>query len=60
MANSNFLMESQGRDCHSLTQTQGHVLTTTCWKEKTNSTCGVYIVQYISNLEFGKYIKDIK
>jgi len=49
MANSNFFMKSQGSDCHS--PTQGHVLTTTywkakvAWKEKTNSTCGVYIVQ---------------
>jgi hypothetical protein len=57
-------MESQGSDCHS--PTKGHVLTTTCWKakvawkDKTNSTYGVYIIQYINNLEFGKYIKDIK
>jgi hypothetical protein len=32
MANSNFFMESQGMNCHS--PTQGHVLTTTCWKAK--------------------------
>ncbi len=58
-------MESQGRDCHS--PTQGHVLTTTCWKakvawkEKTNRPLvESNIVQYINNFKFGKYIEDIK